>query len=68
MKKSLFTVVIACLALFTSCGVSRINHTGDRTGAIYGVWALESKTIVPEVSSFEILSTCAASECWVYFR
>ena len=47
MKKSLFAVVIACLALFTSCGVSRINHTGDRTGAIYGVWALESKTIVP---------------------
>lgn len=46
MKKVLFAAVIACAALFTSCGVSRINHTGDVTGSIYGVWALESKNQV----------------------
>lgn len=46
MKKLLFVAIIACLALFTSCGVSRVNHTGDRTGSIYGVWALESKNHV----------------------
>jgi hypothetical protein len=46
MKKILFAAVIACAALFTSCGVPRINHTGDVTGSIYGVWALESKNQV----------------------
>ena len=46
MKKFLFAAVISCAALFTSCGVSRINHTGDVTGSIYGVWALESKNQV----------------------
>lgn len=46
MKKSLFAVVVACLALFTSCGVMRVNHTGDFTGSIYGVWALDSKNQV----------------------
>lgn len=46
MKKILLAAVIACAALFTSCGVSRINHTGDVTGSIYGVWALESKNQV----------------------
>ncbi len=46
MKKLLFAAIIACAALFTSCGVSRINHTGDVTGSIYGVWALESKNQV----------------------
>ena len=46
MKKILFAAVIACAALFTACGVSRINHTGDVTGSIYGVWALESKNQV----------------------
>jgi hypothetical protein len=46
MKKLLFAAVIACLALFTSCGVSSVNHTGDRTGSIYGVWALQSKNQV----------------------
>ena len=42
----LLAAVIACLA-FTSCGVSKIHHTGDLTGSIYGIWALDSKTIVP---------------------
>ena len=46
MKRVLFAAVVACMALLTSCGVSRVNHTGDLTGSIYGVWALESKNQV----------------------
>ena len=46
MKKFLFAAVFACLALFTSCGVSRVGHTGDLSGNIYGVWALESRNQV----------------------
>ncbi|MBR4228090.1 MAG: hypothetical protein IKR72_03210 [Bacteroidales bacterium] len=47
MKKSLFAAVVACIAMFTSCGTLNIHHTGDLTGSIYGVWALDSKTIAP---------------------
>lgn len=47
MKKLLFAVVIACMAILTSCGVSNVRHTGDLSGAIYGVWALDSKAVVP---------------------
>lgn len=43
MKKMFFAAVVACLTLFTSCGVSRVSHTGDLTGSIYGVWALDSR-------------------------
>ena len=46
MKKMLFAAVIACLAL-TSCSVSKVRHTGDLSGSIYGIWALDSKTVVP---------------------
>lgn len=46
MKKMLFAAVVACLTLFTSCGVSSVGHTGDSSGTIYGVWALESKNQV----------------------
>ena len=45
MKKLFFAAVIACLAL-TSCGVSNVRHTGDLTGSIYGIWALDSKNQV----------------------
>ena len=47
MKKMLLAVVVTSLAIFTSCSVSRVNHTGDLTGSIYGIWALDSKTVVP---------------------
>ena len=43
MKKFVFAAIIACLTLLTSCGVSNVGHTGDLTGSIYGVWALESR-------------------------
>ena len=46
MKKLIFAVVIVCLAL-TSCGGSKVRHTGDLTGSIYGIWALDSKTVAP---------------------
>ena len=46
MKKLLFAAFIACLTLLTSCGGTRIRHTGDLTGSIYGVWALESRNQV----------------------
>ena len=46
MKKLLFAAMVACLSLLTSCGVSRVGHTGDLTGSIYGVWALESRNQV----------------------
>lgn len=47
MRRMLIVAVIACMALLTSCGVNRVSHTGDLTGTIYGVWALESKSVVP---------------------
>ena len=43
----LILAVIACMALLTSCGANRVSHTGDLTGSIYGVWALESKSVGP---------------------
>ena len=46
MKKLLFAAIAACLALLASCSVPRVNHTGDFTGAIYGVWALDSRNQV----------------------
>ena len=46
MKKYLLAAAIACLTLLTSCGVPRVRHTGDLTGSIYGVWALDSRNQV----------------------
>ncbi len=46
MKKLLFVAVIACAALFVSCEKQGVSHTGDLTGDLYGVWAMDSKTIV----------------------
>ena len=47
MKNLFYAALAACLTLLTSCGASRVSHTGDFSGAIYGVWALESKALVP---------------------
>ena len=46
MKQFIITAAIACLAMLTSCGVSNVRHTGDLTGSIYGVWALDSRNQV----------------------
>ena len=46
MKKFIFAAAIACLTMLTSCGVSNVRHTGDLTGSIYGVWALDSRNQV----------------------
>ena len=46
MKRLLFAAAFACLALFVSCEKQGVSHTGDLTGDLYGVWAMDSKTIV----------------------
>ncbi len=46
MKKTLLAAAFVCLLLLTSCGGTRIRHTGDLSESIYGVWALESKNQV----------------------
>ena len=51
MKKLLFTAAIACLALFTSCERQGVDHTGDLSGDLYGVWALDSKTTITKDSN-----------------
>ena len=43
MKTHFFAAVIACLALLVSCQEG-VLHTGDDTGDLYGVWALQTKT------------------------
>ena len=43
MKKFFFAAALACLALLVSCQES-VPHTGDDTGALYGVWALKTRT------------------------
>ena len=51
MKKLLFAAAIACLALFTSCERQGVDHTGDLSGDLYGVWALDSKTTITKDSN-----------------
>ena len=46
MKQFIFAAAVACLTMLTSCGVSNVRHTGDLTGSIYGVWALDSRNQV----------------------
>ena len=43
MKKIFFAAALACLALLVSCQES-VPHTGDDTGALYGIWAMKTKT------------------------
>ena len=45
MKKLLLLAAVACTALFTSCDKMGVSHTGDVTGNLYGVWALDTKTV-----------------------
>ena len=40
----MFAAAIACLALFSSCEKEEVQHTGDVSGNLYGVWALATKT------------------------
>lgn len=51
MKKLLYAAAIACLALFTSCEKAGVDHTGDTTGSLYGVWALDTKTEITQDSN-----------------
>jgi hypothetical protein len=51
MKKLLYLAAIACITLFTSCDKMGVPHTGDITGNIYGIWALDTKTIATPTSN-----------------
>lgn len=44
MKKILFAVAVA--ALLVSCEKEDDFHTGDMSGTLYGIWALDTKTEV----------------------
>ncbi len=46
MKQFILAAAVACLTILTSCGVSHVGHTGDLSGSIYGVWALDSRNHV----------------------
>ena len=46
MKQFILAAAVACLTMLTSCGASRVGHTGDLSGSIYGVWALDSRNQV----------------------
>lgn len=52
MKKFFYLAMAAaaCIALFASCEREDLNHTGDDTGNLYGVWALTTKTTVTRSS------------------
>jgi len=44
MKKYYLIAAIACIALLTSCEQEDLPHTGDISGTLYGIWALNTKT------------------------
>lgn len=46
MKQFILAAAVACLTMLTSCGACRVGHTGDLSGTIYGVWALDSRNHV----------------------
>ena len=39
-----FMIAVAVAALFVSCNKEEVIHTGDFTGTLYGIWALDTKT------------------------
>jgi hypothetical protein len=66
MKKLLFAAAIACLALFTSCEKQGVPHTGDTTGNLYGVWALDTKTEVTGTGDKQTTNTVDYTACHFY--
>ena len=55
MKKILLAAAIACLPLFISCEKEGVPHTGDQTGALYAVWALDSKAEITTDANGEVI-------------
>ena len=58
MKKLLFASLVACLALFTSCGVSNVKHTGDYTdysGVHFYLSLSEPRIALAKKGSFTLL-------------
>ena len=56
MKKYLFAVALASLFLFAACQKEEVSHTGDVTGNLYAVWALDTKTEITKGSDGEKVS------------
>ena len=56
MKKYLFAVALASLFLFASCQKEEVSHTGDMTGNLYAVWALDTKTEITKGSDGDKVS------------
>ena len=56
MKKYLFTAALASLFLFAACQKEEVSHTGDVTGNLYAVWALDTKTEITKGSDGDKVS------------
>jgi hypothetical protein len=56
MRRCFFTVAFASLLLFGACQKEGVPHTGDETGNLYAVWALDSKTEISKKSNGEEIS------------
>ena len=44
MKRFVLAAAAVLAVLFSSCEKQEVQHTGDLSGNLYGVWALETKT------------------------
>ena len=66
MKKFLISAAFASLFLFVSCQKENVPHTGDVTGNLYAVWALDTKTEITKNSGGEKVSKEDYSEFHFY--
>ena len=46
MKRFLYLAALACMAFCVSCEKDGVSHTGDKSGKLYGIWTLTTKTEV----------------------
>ena len=64
MKK--FMIAVALVALFVSCEKENVNHTGDFSGNLYGIWALDTKTEIYKSGNKEKQSKTDYSKAHFY--
>ena len=67
MNKFFYLIAIACMALFSSCEGNDVDHTGDNTGNLYGVWQLTTKSEVTTDSEGKTTSTEEVDYTKVHF-
>lgn len=46
MRRFLYLAALACMAFCVSCEKDGVSHTGDKSGKLYGIWTLTTKTEV----------------------